>query len=404
MNQHSHFFSNKKNLLLILGIAVIAFNLRPAITSVGPVIGSIRTDFGLSNGAAGLITTLPLLSFAILSPIAPRIGQKLGFEGAIVAGLCVLLLGIVLRATGFLSFLFIGTALVGVGIAICNVLLPGLAKLHFPLKVGLITSVYSTLMSVFAALASGITVPLAEGAGLGWNTTLFLWGGLVLLGLAVWVPQLRGKNSEPRPEEVQPLSSSLWKSPIAWQVTLFMGLQSFLFYSSVAWLPEIMQSHGMNIAAAGWMLSLMQFAGLPGNFLAPIIAGKMKDQRAIVIVISIFYTLGVCGLIIGGSTTFLVISIILMGLASGSSISLALTLIGLRSANAKQASKLSGMSQSLGYLLAASGPIVIGLVFDFFHTWTAPLLLFIVILAAMVITGLGAGRNQYAVRELEAGN
>ncbi|MEY8749561.1 CynX/NimT family MFS transporter [Alkalicoccobacillus gibsonii] len=392
--------SRKHTFLLIIGIAVIAFNLRPAITSVGPVIGEIRADFGLSNGAAGLITTLPLLSFAALSPLTPKLGQKLGFEGAIVAGLGLLLLGILLRATGLLSFLFIGTALVGVGIAICNVLLPGLAKLHFPLKVGLITSIYSTLMSIFAALASGITVPMADGLGLGWNTTLLLWGALVLLGLAVWVPQLRGKNSEPKPVDVQPVSSSMWKSSIAWQVTLFMGLQSFLFYSSVAWLPEIMRSHGMSIVTAGWMLSIMQFAGVPGNFLAPIIAGKLKDQRGLVIVISILYFIGLIGLIYGGSTPFLVVSILFMGLASGSSISLALTFIGLRSANAKQASKLSGMAQSLGYLLAASGPIVIGLVFDWFHNWTAPLLMFMVVLIAMTGVGLGAGRNLNVVREV----
>ncbi|MGN7312401.1 CynX/NimT family MFS transporter [Alkalicoccobacillus gibsonii] len=392
--------SKKHTFLLIIGIAVIAFNLRPAITSVGPVIGEIRADFGLSNGAAGLITTLPLLSFAALSPLTPKLGQKLGFEGAIVAGLGLLLLGILLRATGLLSFLFIGTALVGVGIAICNVLLPGLAKLHFPLKVGLITSIYSTLMSIFAALASGITVPMADGLGLGWNTTLLLWGALVLLGLAVWVPQLRGKNSEPKTVDVQPVSSSMWKSSIAWQVTLFMGLQSFLFYSSVAWLPEIMRSHGMSIVTAGWMLSIMQFAGVPGNFLAPIIAGKLKDQRGLVIVISILYFIGLIGLIYGGSTPFLVVSILFMGLASGSSISLALTFIGLRSANAKQASKLSGMAQSLGYLLAASGPIVIGLVFDWFHNWTAPLLMFMVVLIAMTGVGLGAGRNLNVVREV----
>ncbi|WYP27072.1 MFS transporter [Alkalihalobacillus sp. FSL W8-0930] len=397
---HQQGLSKKHTILLIIGIAVIAFNLRPAITSVGPVIGEIRADFGLSNGAAGLITTLPLLSFAALSPLTPKLGQKLGFEGAIVAGLSLLLLGILLRATGLLSFLFIGTALVGVGIAICNVLLPGLAKLHFPLKVGLITSIYSTLMSIFAALASGITVPMADGLGLGWNTTLLLWGALVLLGLAVWVPQLRGKNSEPKPVDVQPVSSSMWKSSIAWQVTLFMGLQSFLFYSSVAWLPEIMRSHGMSIVTAGWMLSIMQFAGVPGNFLAPIIAGKLKDQRGLVIVISILYFIGLIGLIYGGSTPFLVVSILFMGLASGSSISLALTFIGLRSANAKQASKLSGMAQSLGYLLAASGPIIIGLVFDWFHNWTAPLLMFMVVLIAMTGVGLGAGRNLNVVREV----
>jgi CP family cyanate transporter-like MFS transporter len=255
-------------------------------------------------------------------------------------------------------------------------------------------------MSIFAALASGITVPMADGLGLGWNTTLLLWGALVLLGLAVWVPQLRGKNSEPKPVDVQPVSSSMWKSSIAWQVTLFMGLQSFLFYSSVAWLPEIMRSHGMSIVTAGWMLSIMQFAGVPGNFLAPIIAGKLKDQRGLVIVISILYFIGLIGLIYGGSTPFLVVSILFMGLASGSSISLALTFIGLRSANAKQASKLSGMAQSLGYLLAASGPIVIGLVFDWFHNWTAPLLMFMVVLIAMTGVGLGAGRNLNVVREV----
>ncbi|MFC8150695.1 CynX/NimT family MFS transporter [Bacillus paralicheniformis] len=383
------------NILLIAGIIFIAFNLRPAITSVGPLISSIRSDMDLTNGMAGFLTTLPLLSFAVLSPIAPKLGQKLGNERTLWVGLVILLIGILLRSYGEAFTLFAGTALIGIGIAISNVLLPSLIKHKFPDKAGIMTSYYTTAMSIFAALASGISIPLSHGLAWGWSASLMVWAGLAFVAILIWVPQLRYHDTGNRTVGLKTNGQTVWRSKIAWQVTFFMGIQSFLFYCTIAWLPEILRSHGMSMSLAGWMLSLMQFASLPSTFLTPVLAGRFRNQKSIVLALGILYLAGMSGLLYGGNTAMLTLWVILIGIGQGSSISLALTLIGLRSENADQAAALSGMSQSAGYLLAAIGPSFVGFLYDHMHSWNGPILLFIGALVALIGAGLGAGRNQY---------
>ncbi|KMM60905.1 transporter [Bacillus glycinifermentans] len=382
-------------IFLITGIIFIAFNLRPAITSVGSLISSIRTDLDMTNGMAGFLTTLPLLSFAILSPVAPKLGQRLGNERTLWIGLVVLLIGILLRSYGEAFTLFAGTALIGVGIAVLNVLLPSLIKHKFPDKAGIMTSIYTTAMSIFAALASGISIPLSHGLDWGWSASLMIWAGLAFLAILIWVPQLRYHDTANRTVQLKADGQSVWRSKIAWQVTFFMGIQSFLFYCTIAWLPEILRSHGMSMSLAGWMLSLMQFASLPSTFLTPVLAGRFRNQKSIVLGLGILYLSGMAGLLYGGSPAMLTFWVILIGAGQGSSISLALTLIGLRSENAHQAAALSGMSQSAGYLLAAIGPSFVGFLYDHTHSWNGPILLFIAALIALIGTGLGAGRNLY---------
>ncbi|MCZ0107559.1 CynX/NimT family MFS transporter [Bacillus licheniformis] len=383
------------NIFLIAGIIFIAFNLRPAITAVGPLISSIRSDMDLTNGMAGFLTTLPLLSFAVLSPVAPKLGQKLGNERTLWVGLVILLIGILLRSYGESITLFAGTALIGVGIAICNVLLPSLIKHKFPDKAGIMTSFYTTAMSIFAALASGISIPLSHGLAWGWSASLMVWAGLAFVAILIWVPQLRYHDTGNRTVSLKADGQTVWRSKIAWQVTFFMGIQSFLFYCTIAWLPEILRSHGMSMSLAGWMLSQMQFASLPSTFLTPVLAGRFQNQKSIVLALGILYLAGMSGLLYGGSTAMLTLWVILIGIGQGSSISLALTLIGLRSENADQAAALSGMSQSAGYLLAAIGPSFVGFLYDHMHSWNGPILLFIGALVALIGAGLGAGRNQY---------
>ncbi|QIW82035.1 CynX/NimT family MFS transporter [Bacillus tequilensis] len=384
---------NIQSFWLITGIIFIAFNLRPAITSVGPVISSIRADLHMSNGTAGFLTALPLLSFAVLSLLAPKFGQRLGNERTLWLGLLMLLIGILLRSAGLTWALFAGTALIGIGIAIGNVLLPSLIKHKYPEKSGIMISLYTTSMCIFAALASGISVPLAAQMGGGWKQAFLLWGGLALLALLIWIPQLRHRDTANNAVKLQ--TSSIWASKTAWHVTIFMGLQSFLFYSSIAWFPEILRSHGMDTSTAGWMVSLMQFASLPFTFLTPVLADRMKHQRGIAAGLTAVYLIGLCGLLAGGSHILLAVWMIIIGVGQGSSISLALTLIGLRSENAQQAAALSGMSQSFGYLLAAVGPIFVGYLFDQTHSWTMPIVLLIAALIGMGAAGVGAGRDQY---------
>nr|WP_144921467.1 MFS transporter [Paenibacillus bovis] len=387
--------SRLQSFILILGIIFIAFNLRPAITSVGPLIGDIRADLGISNGVAGMITTLPLLGFAVFSLTAPKIARNLGTERTIFFSLIVLLIGIFVRNTSSVAILFLGTALIGIGIAICNVLLPAIVKKYFPTKAGIMTSVYSTSMGLCAAVASGISIPIATGLGVGWKQALLVWGIIAFLGIVIWLPQIINHNNGSVDRKTNKPSAKLWTSTLAWQVTFFIGLQSILFYCSIAWMPQILMDRGLNISSAGWMLSIMQFASLPANFITPVLAGKLETQRPIVLVNGVLYVSSLLGILIGEGSVFLTVCIILLGIAQGSSISLALTFFSLRARNVSSAAQLSGMAQSVGYLLAAIGPLLLGILFDFTQSWTLPLITLLIVAGATTLAGIGAGRNEY---------
>lgn len=391
-----------RNFLFIAGIIFVAFNLRPAITSVGPLVSMIRDDTGMSNGAAGFITTLPLLAFALLSPIAPKVAKKLGKEMTIFLALLLLVCGILTRSAGWVSTLFIGTGFIGIGVAFCNVLLPGMVKEAYPTKVGLMTGIYTVAMAICAGLAPGISVPLAENAGLGWQGSLTVWGVVALAALCVWVPQLKQRQSITNGSAKKTSESrSLYKSPIAWQLTIFMGLQSLIYFCFIAWLPEMLVSKGIDTTTAGWMVSIIQFSGIPFNFIIPVVADKLPNQKSLVLGIGIICIIGIVGLLIGGNFALLTFYIICIGIATGASLSLALTLIALRARNATQAADLSGMAQSIGYLLAALGPIALGIIFDTLYSWVLPLILLIIITIIMTISGMGAGRNQYVLEKKE---
>lgn len=392
--------SKHKYILLMIGIIFVAFTLRPAITSVGPLTGHIRSDTGISNGLAGLLTTLPLFAFGLISPFVPKIARKFGNEKSVLIGLIVLAAGIFIRSSHSLVLLFSGTIFIGFGIAICNVLLPVIVKQSFPQKVGLLTGIYTLSMGIFAGLAPGLSVPLSDTLGLGWRLSIGMWLLLILIAIVCWLPQLNGKmNPVVRPLEKQQANSSIWMSPIAWQVTFFLGLQSMVYFSVTSWLPEILHSQGFDIAVAGWMLTLFQFSGLPANLIIPVLADRLPNQKGIALGIGLLCLTGLSGLILSPSKWISIICISLLGIALGAAISHGLTLIGLRAANAKQASDLSGMAQSAGYLLAAMGPFIIGFLFDFFHNWTLPLILLLVITILYTAAGIGAGRNLYVLEE-----
>lgn len=385
--------------LLITGIILVAFNLRPAITSVGPLLGMIRDDIGLTNWSVGLLTSLPLAAFAMMSPLVPRLGRRFTNEYALVFGLLLLVFGIAIRSISLVAFLFIGTLFVGLGIAFCNVLLPGVIKEKFPLKVALMTSIYSTVMTLIAAIASGLSIPFSKGLNLGWNMALLVWIVPAVIAIVLWI-YLAKKNKSAEIEQKAHMKhtdkrNNIWRSALAWQVALYMGFQSSFFYITISWLPEILYDYGVDMATAGWMLSLAQLIGVPFSFIVPMIAAKFESQGGIIIALGVFAVVGYCGLLFGSSYIVMVISVILIGVPLGGSFALALALLGMRARNAKQAAELSGMAQSLGYILAAIGPISIGYLFDVTHVWTVPLITLIIISGLVVLFGLGAGRNKY---------
>jgi MFS transporter, CP family, cyanate transporter len=387
--------SRLRSFLLVLGIVLLAANLRPTLTGVAPLIGQIRADTGISNGVAGLLTTLPLLAFGLLSPIAPRVARRFGMERVLLASLLVLAAGILLRWAGAVAALFLGTVVLGAAIAVANVLLPSLVKREFPGHAGLMTSVYSTSLGISAAVAASVSVPLTQLAGIGWRGALAVWAMPVLLAGVAWLPHL-GRSDHPADPAARgyPGVRDLWRSPLAWQVTLFMGLQSLAYYVTLTWLPEILQAEGMGAARAGWMLGLSQAVAIVTMFLAPMFAERRPSQRSVVGVAVGMSGVGVLGLLVAGSTAS-TLWVVLLGLGQGASFSLALTFFALRAPDPGHAAALSGMAQSVGYLLAAGGPLLFGVLRDVTGAWKVPLVLLLMVTICLLIAGIGAARNAH---------
>ncbi|WP_057914711.1 CynX/NimT family MFS transporter [Peribacillus muralis] len=388
------------NGLLIIGIILIGANLRAPLTSVGPLVTSIRDALGISNALSGSLTTLPLLSFALLSPFAPRMARRFGMELTLFASLILLTLGIVIRSIGGVPTLFIGTILIGLSIAIGNVLLPSLIKHNFARNIGLMTGIYAVSMNLCGAMASGISIPIASSSGMGWVGALGCWGILSLITVFFWMPQIRRPLK--RHKDVQNTqkhkSMNLWRSGLAWQITFFMGLQSFIFYTVITWMPEILEQKGLNADEAGWMLSIMQLAVIPITFIVPILAGRLQSQRILVIPPALFLIVGIFG-ILYGSELFIPVCMMLIGVGVGTIFSLSMMFFSLRTRSTHEATELSGMAQSFGYLLAAVGPVLFGWMHDITHSWTAPLFMLIVVSAIIFVVGLRAGKNEYVTAQ-----
>lgn len=382
------------NAFLIAGILMIAVNLRPALASVGPLIEPIRLSTGLSSSQLGLLTTLPLIAFGVVSTLTPLLTRRFGIGGTLLGAMALLAIGTALRSIAWLPALYFGTVLLGIAIAFGNVLLPSLTKRNFSSHSGWVTSLYSSVMGLGAALAAGLSVPLADGLGWGWRGSIGVWALLAVLAFFFWLPQVRRlARSEPSRSYVQAIKE-MGGSGLAWQVALFMGLQSLTFYVVLAWLPSILTSRGYDPAYSGWMLSLSQATGILGSLLIPTIAGARRDQRGIVWMLVIAEVFGLAGLLLD-PPGYTAVWVSLVGFVLGGSFGLSLLFIVVRSTNAETATELSGMSQSIGYLVAATGPIVFGGLFDWTGSWILSIALLFVVAALKLVMGLGAGADRY---------
>ncbi|CAM3060792.1 MFS transporter [Filibacter tadaridae] len=387
----------RKTWILLIGIILMASTLRAPLTSVGPLISPIREGLAISNGLAGFITTIPLLAFAILSPFAPRIARTFGMERTLFGALLLLTAGIIIRSIGNAPTLLIGTFLLGLAIAFGNVLLPSLVKLNFPLQIGLMTGIYTVSMNLSASIAAGISVPLNYATNLGWTFSLGIWSLLAVIALLAWSPQLKnrtGISTNLNPTTKNSQSFSLIRSPLVWSITFFMGLQSLIFYTTAAWVPEVLTSQGLNANKSGWMLSLLQISQIPVTFIVPILADKVKDQRTIVISIASFYLLGFTGILFG-NPSLAPLWMILIGVAGGGSFGLAMMFFTLRTRTPHEAAKLSGFAQSVGYTFAAIGPVLFGLLHDYTSGWTMSMLILFASAFLLFIFGMKAGKDEF---------
>jgi len=388
---------NRKNkivyvVLLTAAIISISFVLRAPITSLGPLAEVIHKDVGISNGFIGFLSTLPLIAFSVCSPIISRLSSRFGIFTTMLAGLILIAAGGILRSYTGIPGLVVGTVVLGMGIATGNVLLPSIIKLRFPNHIGIGTSIYITSMAVFASVGAGVSYPLAVGLGLGWKTALVIWSGVAFIAIISWLPQL-GLNKETKNTTIKPTAAkangkNLLRSPLAWHLTLYMGFQSFNFYTITAWLPSIIMDNGMTPEKAGYMALGFQLIGIPASFAVPIFASRIKNQSIIAIGTSGTYFIGLICFLTTEPLPLILISLVSLSFGAAASFSWIMTMVGLRSADAEDAARLSGMSQAIGYLFAAVGPTLCGVLYDLTNSWTFIAVLLSVVTALMTVSGI----------------
>ncbi|MBP5096209.1 CynX/NimT family MFS transporter [Pseudomonas protegens] len=375
--------------LLLLGLILVALNLRPALSSMAPLLSDVSQHLGLSAAKAGLLTTLPVLCLGLFAPLAPLLARRFGAERVVLGILMTLALGIVLRSSFGEVGVFAGSILAGASIGVIGVLLPGIVKRDFARHAGTMTGVYTMALCLGAAMAAGATVPLSQNFGGSWAMGLGFWVVPALVAALFWLPQVGHKHGA---HHVAFRVRGLLRDRLAWQVTLYMGLQSSLAYIVFGWLPSILIGRGLTPTQAGLVLSGSVIVQLASSLAAPWLATRGKDQRLAIVIVMLMTLGGLFGCLyapIEGLWGWAV----LLGLGQGGTFSLALTLIVLRSRDPHVAANLSSMAQGIGYTLASMGPFAVGLVHDWTGGWNAVGWIFAVLGCGAIIAGLGAGRS-----------
>ena len=386
-------------LLLGISLVLIALNLRPLFSSASALLPEIRTELGLSAAGASLLTTVPVACLGVFSPLAPRLAARFGAERTLLVAVALLALGTALRGFQSVPLLFVGTALAGACIAIGNVLLPGLVKRDFPDKAALMTGFYTMALCAGAAGAAGLTLPIETALGGSLGATLAIWAiPAAMVGL-LWLPQALGSRGKPAKTTYR--VEGLWRDRLAWQVTLFMGLQSALAYCVFGWLAPIIRDRGIDGVTAGAIVSLSVMVQAASCIISPQIAVRGKDQRLVHVSLAAIAVIGLLGLLFAPLWTVWPFAI-LQCIGQGGLVAVALTAVVLRSPDQHVAAHLSGMAQFVGYTLAAIAPLLVGLIRDWTGSFAATSVVFVAFGLGAAINGWGAGRALHVnVRTVE---
>ena len=375
--------------IILLGIILLGMILRTPITSVGAIIGPLKNLLEINNTVAGLITTIPLIAFAIFSPFVAKISNKIGLEKTLYLAAIVTSIGLLLRFYINTSVFFVTTFIIGVGLTVGNVLLPGLAKKYFPENLGVMTGFYAVVMNVSASVAAGISYPILSsnigGEKFSTGLAVNIWLIVSILNIVIYAIITKNSKSE-RIEDKKSGGKGYLRSIKMWSVMLSMGLQSALFYCSVSWFAEIMISKGFTPSEAGLLLSISQFAQFPSTFLVPVLAEKIKNKLIIPIFIAMGYVASLIGMIyIQGNFALMTIYIVLFALAGGGSFSYVMYLFSAKSKNEEEAADISGLAQAGGYWLAAIFPPLLGYVRDVLN-WDVAIYILIMTASLLFIT------------------
>ncbi|WP_345731356.1 MFS transporter [Cryptosporangium minutisporangium] len=382
-------------------LVLVAFNLRPAVTSVGPVLEELRADLGMSAAVAGLLTSVPALCFAVVGVTAPRLARRFGADPVILAGIAALTAGLAARPlVGGVPLFLLLSGLALAGIALVNVLLPVVVKERFGDRVGAMTGVYSTALNVGATTAAAVTVPTAAGPGDDWRIGLGTWAVLAALSLVPWLALVRrtaaARRAAPAADDTATTprapSVRMSASPTAWALATFFGLQATAAYVIIGWLPQVFRDAGLSAQTAGLLFAVTSLLGVPLSYVLSAAAGRMRSQSGLAALLAVFGLAGYAGLFVAPAGAPWVWAV-LLGI-SNCAFPLALTMIGLRGGDATTVVRLSAFTQSAGYLLSIPGPVIVGTLYDHTGGWRAPLAFLAVLMAAQLVAGWFAGRDR----------
>lgn len=394
MKTDSTVSKTQHRLSLFVAILALAFVLRGPLTGVGPLLQNIQTQLQISSTLAGMLTTVPLLTFGLFSIFIPRLAARLGSEQMVFFALWILTLGLVLRCGSGLFLLLTGTALLSCAIAVGNVLIPSMVKQYFSFKMGLVTALYALVMNMGGAAGSALSAPLAHSNLWGWRGALVIWVLPALVAMVIWWLPFKAANAVPKAAvRARQVKIHLWRNPLAWQVTLFMGFQSFLFYSTVSWLPQIVAKAGVSATEAGGWLGLMQLVMIPTNLLIPIYAARLKQQHWIGSMCGVALILSVLLLMSPWRSCYFP-AVLLLGLGISGAFCLSMMFFSLRSSSVTEGVLLSGMAQTCGYLFAAVGPVLMGALHDMMHSWFPALCLMFIAAVVITVSGWNAGKDR----------
>lgn len=384
---------------LVVAVCLVAANMRPTITAVGPLLAQIGDDTGMATATLGLITAVPLVTWALVSPLAHELSQRFGLSRVVLWALLLLTAGTLVRSVpGPAVSLWMGTALIGVALALTNVLMPAAIKRDFPGRMTAMMAVYTALLGGVGAISSGVAVPLSQLAegGAGWRLALLISGGALLpFAIAAWAWATRGTH----PPHVARGSfrrrrTGIWSDRVAWLVAGYMGLQSCMFYVLVTWLATISTSTGRTPIVAGYDVMIYQLFSLAGSLTLPFVL-RGRAERYVPATIPVLGVAGIIGLM--ATPGAILVWCVLLGLFGGASLGMSLTLMAQRARDHDAAAALSGMSQSVGYLIAAAGPVAFGALHAASGGWIAPLAMLLVVLAALIAVGVFVGRDRYVL-------
>lgn len=381
------------SLLLAVAVVLAALNLRPPVTAVGSVLDEMRETLDTSGEWAGALTTLPGLCFAIAGLATPLLARRIGVNPSVTVALLLLTAGLVIRVLDGPLVVFGGTLVACAGIALANVLIPVVIKASFAVRAGLMTGIYTAALQAGGALGSSVTPPLDSAFG-GWRGGLASWAVLAALALGLWLAATRGGRGGDGAPSGPGGGRSLLRNPLAWIVTVFFGFQACLAYIVMGWWPQVLMDAGVSRPVAGLLLGLISLIGLPVSLVVPPIAARQRSgQSWWIVVLGVFGLAGITGMMVAPSTSPLLWSIF-VGIGM-SVFSLAITTITLRARTSEDTAKLSGMAQGFGYVLAAVGPFLFGILRDSTGGWTVPFVLLLCVVLGQVVFGFLAGRPRY---------